>query len=168
MVSLVFNTNNFIYYWSFVYTKFNVFRYYYVSLTIQLSINHFFTNDQTVLLQAIQSSISYLFALNLHVKQFCLTHKLDSFRCHHSQAEWTRERRQWRSTLRSPKLQHYWSLRLFNVIQDTHRVDWVGRSYLFAEMQFVYSTTSADWVNCVRNWNLTILPNGICIKQNWS
>ena len=32
-------------------------------------------NDQTVLFQAIQFSISYLFALNLKVKQFDLTHR---------------------------------------------------------------------------------------------
>ena len=33
-----------------------------------------YTNDQTILFQTIQFGISYLFALILNVKQFCLTH----------------------------------------------------------------------------------------------
>ena len=37
------NTNNSIYYELFVCTQFNVFKYCYVSLTIQLNISHLFT-----------------------------------------------------------------------------------------------------------------------------
>ena len=48
-----------------------------------------------------------------------LTHWQDSIRCYHSRAEWTQERWQWRSTRHSPKLQHYWNLRLFSVISTT-------------------------------------------------
>ena len=46
-------------------TKLNNSKYCYVSLTIQLNISHLFTqlNDQTVIFQTIQLSISYLFAL---------------------------------------------------------------------------------------------------------
>ena len=62
----------------------NGFRYCYESLTIQLNITHLFTrlNDETVLFQAIQLSISRLFPLSLNVKlhtlnvrQFYLTHR---------------------------------------------------------------------------------------------
>ena len=52
-------------------TKLNGFKYCYVSLTIQLNMSHFFytqLNDQTVLFQAIQFSISHLFVHNLNVK----------------------------------------------------------------------------------------------------
>ena len=47
-----------------------VFKYCYVSLTIQLNISHLFTqlNDQTVLFLTIQFNINHLFALSLNVK----------------------------------------------------------------------------------------------------
>ena len=50
-------------------------KYCYVSLTIQLNINHLFTelNNQTVLFQTIQFTISHWFALSLSIKQFYLT-----------------------------------------------------------------------------------------------
>ena len=79
-------------------------------------------NDQTVLYQTIQFSIShYLFALSLNVKQFYLTHRLNSFRCYHSGLGWTRKQWQWRGILHSPKLQHYrsFTIRLFCVISRT-------------------------------------------------
>ena len=38
------NMNNSIYYSSFVYTKFNVFKYCYLTLIIQLLISHLFTH----------------------------------------------------------------------------------------------------------------------------
>ena len=44
----------------------------YVSLTIQLNISHFFTQLNG---QAIQFSISDLFALSVNVKQCYLTHR---------------------------------------------------------------------------------------------
>ena len=47
MVSLISNTNNSIYYQSFVYTQFNAFKCCYVSLTIQLNISHLFTHSTT-------------------------------------------------------------------------------------------------------------------------
>ena len=58
-------------------TKLNSFKYYNVSITNQLNISHLFTslNDQIFLFQTIQSSKSHLFALNLNVKQFYLTHR---------------------------------------------------------------------------------------------
>ena len=67
-----------IYYKSFVCTQFNVFKYCYVSLTIQLKHQSFVythLNDQTVLLLTIQFCISHLFALSLNVKQFYLIHR---------------------------------------------------------------------------------------------
>ena len=76
------------------------------------------SNNQTVLFQTIQFSISYLFALSFNVKQFYLTHKLDPFKFFFSGPEliW-----QWMGTLLSPKLQQYWSLtiRWLNVISRT-------------------------------------------------
>ena len=50
-------------------TKLNGSKYWYVSLTIQLNISHLFMqlNDQTVLFQAIQFTISHLFAFSLNV-----------------------------------------------------------------------------------------------------
>ena len=55
--------------------------------------------------------------------------------------EWTWEQCQWRGTLHSPKLQHYWNLtiRLFSVISRTF-----VESYSSAEMQSVYSAALAD------------------------
>ena len=49
----------------------------YESLIIQLNIGHLFTelNEQTVLFETIQFSISHLFILSLNVKQFYLTHR---------------------------------------------------------------------------------------------
>ena len=93
-------TNNLIKYQSFVYTQ---------------------LNDQTVLLQIIQFSISHLFAHSLNVKQFFLILWLDPIRRYHTESDWTREWWQWMGTLHFPKLQHYWSLiiRLFNVIFRT-------------------------------------------------
>ena len=75
-------------------------------------------NDQTVLFLAIQFSISHLVVLCLNIKQFYLTHRYCPIRCYHSGPESTWEWWQWRGTLHSPKLQHYWSLliRLFSVI----------------------------------------------------
>ena len=54
--------------------------------------------------------------------------------CYHSGPQWTWERWQWRGTLHSPTLQHYWNLTisLFSVISRTL---FVG----YAEMQSVYS-----------------------------
>ena len=93
-------------------------KYCYVSLTIHHSFVYTQLNNQTVLFQTIQFSISHLFALSLIVKYFHLTQIEDSVRCYHSWSEKTWERWQWRSTPHFPKLQHYWSLtiRLFSVI----------------------------------------------------
>ena len=50
-----------------------------------------------------------------------MTHRYDPFRYYHSGPEWIWERWQWRGTLHSPKLQHYWilTIRLFSVISRT-------------------------------------------------
>ena len=50
-------------------------------------------NDQTLLFQTIQFSISQLFALSLYVKQFNLTYALDPIICSNSGQEWSWE--QW-------------------------------------------------------------------------
>ena len=78
-------------------------------------------NDETVLFQTIQFSISHLLAHSFNVKQFYLTQRSDPIRCYHSEPEWSWEQWQWRDTLHSPKLQHYWSLtiRLLSVISCT-------------------------------------------------
>ena len=41
--------------------------------------------------------------------KFYLTHRYDLIRCFYSGPEWTWERWQWRSTLYSSKLYHYWT-----------------------------------------------------------
>ena len=59
-------------------TKLNSSKYCYVSLTIQLNISHLFIhsiNNQIVLFQTIQFSISHLLALNLTVEQLYLPHR---------------------------------------------------------------------------------------------
>ena len=58
---------------------------------IQSNISHLFTqfNEQTVLFQTIQFSISHLFALSLNIKHFYLTHRWDIIRHYHSRPEWT-------------------------------------------------------------------------------
>ena len=63
MVSLISNTNNSIYYKSFVCTQLNGSKYCYVSITIQLNISHLFIqlNVKIVLFQTIQFSISTQF-----------------------------------------------------------------------------------------------------------
>ena len=68
-----------------------------------------------------------MFALSLNVKQFYLTHGEDPVRCCHS-----------RSTLASPKVQHYWNLtiKLFSVISRIIVCVW--GSYSIAEMQLVH------------------------------
>ena len=66
MLSLISNTNNSIDYNLFVCTQLNIFKYCYLTLTIQLNTNHLFTqlNDEKVLFQTIQFTISHLFALS--------------------------------------------------------------------------------------------------------
>ena len=54
-------------------TKLNGFKYCYVSLNQSFVYKQL--NDQTVLFQAFQFSISHLFGLSLNVKQFYLTHR---------------------------------------------------------------------------------------------
>ena len=54
-------------------SKLNCSKYDYVSLTIQLS-SHLL-NDQTVLFQIIQFSISHLFALSFAIKQMYQTNR---------------------------------------------------------------------------------------------
>ena len=95
--------------------------------------------------QKIQFRIRDLFALTLNVKQFYLTHRLDTIRCYHSWPEWTWTQWQWRSTLHSIEHQHYWNLtiRLFNFISRT--LVGKGEFYPSAKMLSVYSTAPADW-----------------------
>ena len=101
-------------------------------------------NDQTVLLEIIQFSMSHLFVLSLNIKQFYLTHRYDPIKWYHSGLEWTWEQWQWTGTWHSPKLQHYWNLtiRLFRVISG-HSLEW--ESYSSAEVQLVYSTAPTEW-----------------------
>ena len=92
-------------------------------------------NVKTVLFRAIQLSISTLVSSIRPIDRTLI-------RCYHYRLEWTLERWQWRGTLHSPKLQHYWNLtlRLFSVISRTL----VGESYPSAEMQLVYSMAPAN------------------------
>ena len=85
----------------------------------------------------------YLATQHKYAFYFYLTHRYDPIRCYHSGPEWTWERRQWRGTHHSPKLQYYWNLtiKLFSVISRTLVG---GGSYPSAEMQSVYSTALAD------------------------
>ena len=104
-------------------------------------------NDQTLLFQIIQFSISHLFGHNLNVKQFYLTHRSDPIRCYHSWPEWTWEQWQWKGTLHSCSL----TIRLFSVISRTLVVG-LGRerSYPTAEKQSVYSTNQPTGSSKVR------------------
>ena len=130
-------------------SKLNTSKYRYVSLTVQLKHQSFVykqLNDQTVLFQTIQFSISHLFTYSLNVKQFYLTNRFDPIRCYHSGPEWTWEHWQWKGTLHFLKVQHYWSLtiRWFYVkILDTCYGEACTRPS--AEIQSVYSTAPADW-----------------------
>ena len=78
-------------------------------------------NDQKFVFQEVQFSISHLLAFSLNVKQFYLTNRYDTIKCYLSGPECTQERWQWRDTLHSTKLQHYWrfTIRLFSVIPKT-------------------------------------------------
>ena len=83
---LLINTYNSIQHYSFVSTELNGSKYCNVSLRIQLNIRH-------------------LFAHNLDVKEFYLTHRLDPVRYYYSGPERTWEQWRSRSTPHSPKLQ---------------------------------------------------------------
>ena len=63
-------------------------------------------NDQTVLFQTIQFSISHLIALILNVHQYYLTHRGYPIGCYHCEPQRTWEQWQWRGTPNSPKPQH--------------------------------------------------------------
>ena len=106
-------------------------------------------NGQTVLFLTIQYNTNHLFAHNLNVHQFYLTRRKICVRCYHSKSEWTWEQWQWRSTLHSPKLQHYWShtIRLFSVIYPRYSL---RRSYPSAEMQSMYYSVAPD------DWDMTV------------
>ena len=71
--------------------------------------------------------------------------------------EWTWKRRQWKGTLHSPTLQHYWSLiiRLYNVIIRTIVQ---GVLLFFRDAVGVFYTSS--WRGCsIRNICISVLPN---------
>ena len=76
--------------------------------------------------------------------QFCIRPQFSSI-WPIDRLEWTSERWQWRGTLHSPKLQHYWNLtiRLFGLISRT-RVE-------VCLTQSVYSTAPVDWAIFWRN-----------------
>ena len=104
-------------------------------------------NDQIVLFLTIQFSMSHLFALSLKVKQVLPL--------------WARVNLGEMAMKRYsvfPKLQQYWSLsiRFFAIISRKLGVVVVVvvGSYPFAEMQSVYSTTSADWtIELLFSWS---------------
>ena len=111
-------------------------------------------NDQTVLFLTTQFNISHLFALNLNVKQFYLTHWYNPIRCYHCRSEWIWEQWQWRGTLHSPKLQHYWSLtiRLFNAISRTFI--WEVLPLCRDAVRVLYSPKWLGFVITRPNWKL--------------
>ena len=80
--------------------------------------------------------------LHKYAFSFYLTHRLEPISCYLSRLEWTWERWQWRGTLHSPKVQHYWNLpiRLFSVICRTLVLGVLHST----EKQSVYSTAPAD------------------------
>ena len=90
-------------------------------------------NDQTVLFQAIQFSLSRLFPHSLNVKKFYLIHRYDPLWCYHSGSKWAWERWHWRGTPHSPKLQYYWILTI-------RFLNGISRTLVSAEMQSVYSS----------------------------
>ena len=86
-------------------------------------------SELNVLFQIIQFSISIQFICQtvlFQAIQFCISTQFSSIwpkdktfiRCYRSRPKWTLDRRQWRGTLHSPMLKHYWNLtiRLFCVI----------------------------------------------------
>ena len=79
-------------------TKLNGSKYCYVSLTIQLSISHLFTqlNIQTV-----------LFVNSWNFKQLYLTHRKNLIRCYHTSPGWNWKWCKWSGTPHSSKLQYY-------------------------------------------------------------
>ena len=62
---LLFNTNYFIKHYSFIYPLLNSSKDYYISLTIQLNINHFFTQiyDKTFLFLTIKLVYYFLYTI---------------------------------------------------------------------------------------------------------
>ena len=121
-------------------TKFNSSKYCDESQTIQHQ-SFVYTQEtvKTVLFQAIQFSLSHLFAHSLKVKQFYLNQRSDPIRWNHSRPEWTLEHLQLKSTPHFLKLQHKWSLTigLFNVISRTLvggslTLCWVAVSVLYS------------------------------------
>ena len=90
---LLINPNNSIQHYSFI----NPLKLFQVLLCItNNSIKHqsfvyIWLNGQPVLFLSIRFNISHLFAYNLNVKQFYLTHRWDPIRCYHSGSEWTWE-----------------------------------------------------------------------------
>ena len=87
--------------------------------TIQFSVSTI-SISKTVLLQVIQFSISIHFSSTWFIDRALI-------RCYHSAAMQAWEQWQWRGTMHSPNLQHYWNLiiRLFSVISMT-LVGWGG------------------------------------------
>ena len=120
---LLFITNYSIQHYSFICTQLNGSKYCYVSLTIQLNINHLFTQseDQTVLFQTIQFSLSHLFALSLNFKEFYLTLSGAV-----TQVKVNLGAMAMKKYSIFPKLQHYWSLiiRLLLSYQRYSGLEW--------------------------------------------
>ena len=119
-------------------TKLNTSWNWYVSHTIQVNINHLW-NNQTVLFQTIQFSISTQFRCQTVIFDPSFS---DLIRRYQFGSEWTCEWWQRRSTPHSPKLQHWWSftVRLFRVICRA-----LLRGVFYAEMWSVYSAAPVDW-----------------------
>ena len=109
---------------------------------------------QTVLFLTIQTSIRYLFALTLNVKQFYLTHRWDPFRCYHSGPEWIWEWWQWKGTPHPLKGTLH-IIGFFSVISKT-LIAWGRGFYYCAGMQSRHSTAPVDWATINERLTATI------------
>ena len=155
---LPFNTNYLIQHLPFVCTQLNGSNYCYVSLIIQLNNNHLFTqlNDQTVLFQTIQFSISHLFAFSLNVKQFYLTPLIEPYQVLPLRIRvdlGVMAMKGYTAFAKvSPLLDPHYQMVYFH-IQDTCCE--VEEFYPSVEKQSVYSTAPADWVEPVWDYITT-------------
>ena len=125
-------------------------RYCYVQLTILLNISHLFINSSIS-----SNSIKYM-----------------PIECYHFEPEGIWEQWQWRGTLHSPKLKHYWNvtIRLFNVISRTLiggvlSPFAVGVFYSPSQLGYENSYNYLQWIIIVSYLKSYYCVQIICIRQ---
>ena len=121
----------------------NVFKYCYVSLTIQLNICNSFIhlNVKTVLFLTTQLSIYIYF-----IKQFYLTDRFDLIWCYHFVPEKTWEQCQWSGLLHILQNSRITGASPSDCLVSYPR-HLLKESYSSTEMQSVYSAVLADWAS---------------------